>query len=120
MIKTGNISDINKKHKDWFLGTFVEEETFNTKGSNDFEVKWSKRKKGYFHPPKEKIVANKTCQSMAICVYGKFLYSFIQDSDTYQEYILKKEGDFIYWTPDINHKVEAFEDSLILTIRWYK
>jgi len=29
------------------------------------------------------------------------------------------EGDYVFWAPDIDHKVEALEDSVILNIRWY-
>lgn len=53
MIKKGSISEISKNYKEWFLGAFVEEQEFNTENSKNFEVKWSKREKGYFHPPKE-------------------------------------------------------------------
>jgi hypothetical protein len=120
MIQKGNIYNINQEYKNWFLGAFVEKDLFNTKGARDFEAKWSKREKGYVHPPKEKVIEDETCNSMVICMSGSFSYSFIQEDGTYKEYPLKDVGDFVRWSPDINHKVEALENSLILTIRWYK
>lgn len=120
MIKKGNISNINTDYKLWFLGAFVKEDEFNTEGSKNFEAKWSKRDKGYVHPPKEKTVETNSCRTMIICVYGKFLYSFLNESGGFTDYVLENEGDFVFWTPDINHKVEVLEDALIITIRWYK
>ncbi len=120
MIKNGNVSEINKNYKNWFLGKFVKEPEFSTENSRDFEVKWSVRESGYFHPPKDKVVNDDTCSSMVLCIKGKFKYSFIKESGEYEDFILESEGDFVRWTPDINHKVEVLEDAIILTIRWYK
>jgi len=120
MIKQGNISKNSEKYKNWFLGPFIVEEDFNTKNSRNFEAKWSKREAGYFHLLKENIVNDESCSSMAICVYGEFQYSFLEDDGTYKDYPLVKEGDFVFWTPDINHKVKVIKDSLFITIRWYK
>jgi hypothetical protein len=120
MIKRGNISEISKSYKDWFLGGFVGEHEFNTSNSKNFEIKWSKRNSGDFHPLKENIVSDPTCNSMAICVYGKFKYSFLDSGGEYQDYILENEGDFVMWNPDINHTVSVLEDALVLTVRWYR
>lgn len=120
MIEIGNIFDIKSKYKDWFLGVFVEETDFNTRGSRDFELKWSEKKKGDKHPMKDSVVPDSTCHSLTICVYGKLRYSFLQEDGNLADYFMKEKGDYVFWTPDINHEVEMMEDSLILTVRWYK
>lgn len=120
MIKAGHIADINVNYKEWFLGKFIKEEEFNTEESTGFEVKWSTKEKGFTFPLKEKIVENQSCKSMVILVRGKFKYSFIKGDSSFEDFTMENEGDYIFWTPDINHKIEALEDSVTLTIRWFK
>jgi len=120
MIKTGRIQNINVNYKEWFLGTFINEKEFNTSNTSHFEIKWSSQKKGDVFPLKEKTVEDKSCKSIAILIKGKFKYSFLKADSSFDEYLIKSEGDFIYWAPDINHKTESLEDSVILTIRWYQ
>ena len=119
MIKTGNISNINVNYKEWFLGKFIKESDFNTENIKNFEVKWSHKEKGYTFPLKENLVQDPYCKSMAILMRGKYKCSFLNDDGTFVDCLLENEGDYIFWAPDINHKIEALEDSVILTIRWY-
>jgi len=42
------------------------------------------------------------------------------DNGSIKDYLMSEEGDFIFWTPDINHAIEAIEDSVTLTLRWYE
>lgn len=120
MIETGKIVDINKNYKEWFLGSFINESQFNTNDTKNFEVKWSTKDKGFKFPLKDKVVEGPTCKSLVILISGKFLYSFLNDDGSFKDYLLSEQGQYIFWTPDINHKVEALEDSITLTIRWYK
>lgn len=120
MIKTGKISDLNSKYKNWILGAFVEETEFNTKNSKNFEFKWSEREAGYFHPPKETMVPNPNCKSLTLCAKGKFEYTFVNKNGEFKDVNTLSTGEYVYWEPDINHQVRVLEDSLILTIRWYE
>ena len=73
------------------------------------------------HPIKAAPIENITSQSLAVLISGKFRYGFLnKDARKMDNYILKTEGDYVFWTPDQLHETEAFEDSKILTIRWYK
>ncbi len=120
MIKYGKIKDLNSNNRGWFLGKFIENPEFNTQKSKEFEAKWSDQKKGTIFPFKKELVNNPSCKSMAILVRGKFKYRFLAESSGFDEQTLENEGDYVYWSPDINHSTEALEDSLILTIRWYE
>ena len=119
MITTGNIKDINKNYKEWFLGNFVNEKEFNTTNCKNFEAKWSIKVKGEKFPLKERVVEDSTCKSLVILLKGKFKYSFLNLDGTFSDKVLNEEGDFVYWTPDINHTIEALGDSTTITIRWY-
>ena len=120
-IEQGNINEINSEYKEWFIGDFVDPESFfNSTETKGFETKWSEKKKGDFYPIKERPVDNSTCKSMVVLISGKFRYSFLNKDNTFKDYILAKQGDYVAWSPDILHEIEALEDSVTLTIRWYK
>ena len=119
-IEEGNINEISSEYKDWFIGEFVNHESFfNSAGTKRFETKWSEKKKGDFYSVKEKPIDNSTCKSMGILISGKFRYSFLNEDNTFKDCILTKQGDYVTWSPDILHETESLEDSVTLTIRWY-
>ncbi|MCA9392407.1 hypothetical protein KC614_04395 [candidate division WWE3 bacterium] len=120
MIKTGNVKEINSNNPLWFLGGFIDDPQFNTKDSHDFEVKLHHLQAGETYPLKQSILTDPTCKSMVICVYGNFIYSFLQDDETYGDYQLDAEGEYVFWTPDTNHQVVVYKDSVALTVRWYE
>ena len=118
-IEQGKITAINH-YQDWFIGSFVNEIShFNSKNSRDFEVKWSNKKRGDYFPLKEQANPDKTCNSLVLLISGRFKYSFAL-SESIKECVLEEPGDYIFWTPDLPHSIEALEDSITLTIRWYE
>jgi len=104
----GNVEELSKETKGWFLGHFMKEDTpFKT---DDFEIKWGKHKKGL----KDVMVAsNKTAKTMAVLLKGKFLFRFPD-----KKILLKKEGDFVFYNAGVAHTWEVKEDCLLLSIRW--
>ena len=110
-IQTGHFfSTHENKYKDWIIGSFVEDNKFNSK---DFELKFQKEKKGLLRKPKK--VLNKNTTTLAIIVYGKIRMNFGK-----KDFLMEKEGDYIYWSPDAPHEFEFLEDSLVITLRWKK
>jgi len=119
-IEVGNVNEINGQYKDWFIGSFVESNSFmNSSGVKNFEAKWSEHEKGVVYPVKDKPGSDDSCKSMVILINGKFRYSFINGDNGFNDYIMVMSGDYITWTPDILHEIEALDDSVTLTIRWY-
>lgn len=116
VLQSGNISDISPFYSDWFLGDFIKNnELFNTNGTSDFRIKWSKRDKGFVSEPKnyenEEDIKDET--TICILIYGKAIIRIDN-----QEYEWTKEGDYLAFRPNITHSTEYLEDSLCLTIRF--
>ena len=109
LIKTGHFFNTTpNNYKDWVVGPFVKEEEFCTK---NFELKFQRGEQGTIRKPKK--VLNQNVHTLAIAVYGYIRMNFAKE-DIY----LKKEGDYIYWSPDAPHEFEFLEDSLVITLRW--
>jgi len=120
-IEHGHVQDRNSKYKDWFIGSFVDsDQFFNSERVNNFEVKWSEKKKGEFFPAKANPLEDKTCKSVVVLISGRFRYSFQNEDGSFKDYFLNSPGSYVAWTPDQLHEIEALEDSVTLTIRWYK
>lgn len=120
-IEHGCIQNINSKYKDWFIGSFVDSNSFfNSEGVNNFETKWSEKKKGEIFPIKNDPLENRTCKSLVLLISGKFRYSFRNEDGSFKDYLLETPGEYVAWTPDLPHEIEAIEDSVTLTIRWYR
>ena len=108
-IFSGNAKGIGEDHGQWIIGDFMKEQPELI--SNCVEVKWSKHKKGERKPEAQ---VDKKRFTVTILVYGRFKQIFPND-DT--EIIQENEGDLVYFAPEIKHKWEALEDSLMVTIR---
>ena len=108
-IKTGHFFNTHpNNYKDWVVGSFVKEKEFC---SENFELKFQRGKQGLLRKPKK--VLEKNVHTLAVAVYGYIRMNFANE-DIY----LKKEGDYIYWSPDAPHEFEFLKDSLIITLRW--
>lgn len=115
MLKQGKIEDLTKLHNGWILGDFINDPNFNTAGSYKFEIKWSTREKGYTHKSDRKIGANDNSFTLIVLISG----SLIQMIDG-QDYELKYAGDYLLYSPNQPHQVTFLNDSILITIRWYK
>ena len=102
----GNIRELAQKYGDWFLGNFVEE---NFAKTNDFEIKWVKREKGYKRPSKSDTVANQ--KTLTLLIKGKLKITLTESNE---HRVLENEGDYLFYSPTIPHTAEYLEDSLAI------
>jgi hypothetical protein len=112
-IKKGNLNSEFKKNiktRGWFIGSFLDKSSLLS--NNDLEIKWGVHKKGELY---DKIRAVKHSKSLSILIRGKIGIDF---PDLNKKIILKKEGDYLYWSEKTFHTSKILEDSLVLTIRW--
>jgi hypothetical protein len=100
--------DRNERH--WLLGHFMEEST-GLRKDNRIEVMWSSRKAG---DTKEGWTKSTKATTLCILIKGKFSNTF----PGVGECILEKEGDYLIYGPETPHSWYAYEDSLLITIRW--
>jgi len=108
-IQTGHLFDTHaNNYKDWVIGPFVKEKDFS---SENFEVKFQRGKKGLIREPKK--VLNENVKTLAVAIYGNIRINFGEE-----DIHMKKEGDYIYWSPDRPHEFEFIEDGLVISIRW--
>ena len=83
-VLTGHFFSTHKnKYKDWIIGSFVEDNKFNSK---NFELKFQKEKKGLLRKPKKVLKKNTT--TIAIIVYGKIRMNIGK-----KDFLMEKEGD---------------------------
>ena len=50
---------------------------------------------------------------MSILIRGKYELNFGKET-----VMLEKEGDYLFFTPNMAHHMLAHEDSVVLTVRW--
>jgi hypothetical protein len=80
--------------------------------TNSVYVKWVRLKKG-----QEKAAPSfePTANTLGVLISGKIAQNFPTEDKTI---ILQKQGDYIYFGPNVPHTWSAIEDCLILTVRW--
>ena len=106
----GNVRELTTKYGDWFVGSFVEE---NFAKTNDFEIKWVKREKGYKKPNKTGGIPNQ--KTLTLLIKGKLKITLTESNECC---VLENEGDYLFYSPTVPHTAEYLEDSLALIIRW--
>ena len=93
----------------WFVGASISE-SLGLRHTSDVELKWSAVKKDDAHPS---WVIETARTTVAILISGKYEILFRD-----QAKILAKQGDFVMWGKDRDHRGRALEDSVVLTVRW--
>ena len=111
VFEKGNLDDISRKG--WVVGQFAQH-PFHT---DHVEVKWAQETKGIVSAEWRLC---KTSRTLSVLVSGKFKIEF-QDGHK-ETVILNTPGDFVLFGPDemsnVQHRSEALEDSIFVTIRW--
>jgi hypothetical protein len=108
-IQHGNAIEEGDQTRGWFVGAFIESQGLQK--NNSVEIKWANHPKGERHTSKA-MPGNAT--TLGMLVHGCYKINF----DNGEEVILKKEGDYAIWNPNIGHSNEALEDTLFITVRW--
>ena len=104
---SGNVSDVSKNTRGWFLGHFMPGEE-NPLHTEDVELK------GYTHAKGEtrhEWAPGNPVRTLNILIRGHFVLLFPD-----QEVPLEKEGDFVIFGPGVPHSFRCEEESLVLTV----
>lgn len=107
-IRTGNTNVDAIETRQWLVGSFMPEG--DLRNTEHVEVKWGNHPKG---DKREEWVTGETRTTIAILIAGKFALEFPD-----QKVELLKQGDYAMWGPGTNHRWEALENTVFLTIRW--
>ena len=105
----GNVSEASKDTRGWFVGHFMPGEE-NPLRTEELEVKWYTHAKG---ETRAQWAPGNPVKTINILIRGHFVLLFPN-----QEIALEKEGDFVFFGPDVPHSYRAVEESLVLTVRW--
>lgn len=102
----GNAID-DRDEKGWFFGHFVQECSPNH--STDIELKFADHKAGDAQPEWQKSVGS----SIGILITGEMHVAFRNGVAK-----LHRQGDYVHWAPNVEHRWRAVLPTRILTIRW--
>lgn len=116
-VSQGNANDPKGKNG-WFVGFFVNNDSFRK--TSNVELKWKNHqpcKHGQSIEDKP-LEGNHSSKTMSILIQGSFRFQFVQDK-TIEEVILRNQGDYVIWLPNIDHRGCALKaDTVMLTLRW--
>lgn len=107
-LRIGNVNVDGSATRQWIVGSFMPEN--DIRNTEHVEVKWGNHAKG---DAREEWAKDETRTTLAILISGRFALEF---PDNTVELI--KQGDFVMWGSGTDHRWEAKEDSVFLTIRW--
>lgn len=107
MIKKGNANVDGEAYRQWIVGAFMPNGELNK--TDDVEIKWGTPSKGF---ARDWVAADKST-TISILVSGRFVIEFRDEKAE-----LQNQGDYVIWGPGTDHRAEALEDSVIVTVRW--
>ncbi|GAB4237452.1 MAG: hypothetical protein Kow00121_64510 [Elainellaceae cyanobacterium] len=108
-IVVGNALTDGKEYRGWFMGHFVSPEA-DPRSTSAIEVKWVCHQQG---DRRDTWTTGTKATSLSILVSGRFRLDFAERS-----VLLAQQGDYVLWTPRVEHSWEAEADSVILTVRF--
>lgn len=103
----GNAKDDGKETRGWIIGDFI---PHGIRHSEKLEVKYGVHLKG---ESRSDWVTGEQRTSLFILQTGRLAMNF-RDRDV----ILEQPGDYVMWGPDTDHRWEALDDSIGITVRW--
>ena len=113
MIESGNIDEKENGQRGWFFGRLPDRELPYPWNNKHMSMKWWEAPGGSKKDGEP--TAEEEDKTITILVRGKHRLFF---PDTNEEFILSKEGDYVFWEPGIRHTWEALDDNLTITFRW--
>ncbi|MEU5565331.1 signal peptidase I [Micromonospora musae] len=112
-VSTGNAGDRQfDAHRGWFIGPYWAQDA-GLRSTKDIEVKWSSHIAGAERAP---AAAYQNFVSLAVLVTGTFHFSF--PGEALDEVLLREQGDYVIYGPEVPHSWKAMEDSIVITVRW--
>lgn len=106
-IATGNAALDTTTTRGWLVGHFIDG---GLRHDYDVEIKWGVHKAG---EARTDWVINEVRSTITILISGKIEIEFRDQTVT-----LEKQGDYVMWGFDTDHKWRMLEDSTVITIRW--
>jgi cupin superfamily acireductone dioxygenase involved in methionine salvage len=111
LVATGNA--IKDGNRGWFVGQFIPPSA-GLAHQEVLEIKWHQHPKG---DRRQGFARSLNATTIAILVNGLFV-THVRMSDGMHEIVLDKPGDYIAFAPGLDHRWEALEDSLVITVRF--
>jgi hypothetical protein len=105
----GNAAHDGQDTRGWILGHFIEPDD-SIRSTQDVEVKWGIHPAGDKRPEWTKDDQRTT---LVLLISGHFVVSLTDGTAE-----LRQQGDYVMWGPGIDHSWEAYEDSVVMTVRW--
>lgn len=106
---SGNANDDAPNNRGWLLGHFIRP-TDDIRCTTDAEIKWG------IHPAGDDRgtwTSDDQRTTMVLLVSGRFEVKLTEGSE-----VLGQQGDYLVWGPGVDHSWHAFEDSVVVTVRW--
>jgi mannose-6-phosphate isomerase-like protein (cupin superfamily) len=107
----GNAAKDGAKYRGWIVGHFIDSEEGPERSTKDLEVKWG------VHPSGEARTdwtVGERRSTLLLLVEGRFKL----DLSTGDSVTLDRQGDYVTWGPGTEHRWQAEEDSVVVTVRW--
>jgi hypothetical protein len=111
-IRTGNVYCKPNGDRGWIMGNFPNRPLPYPFSNKQFEIKWAEQEKG---EKKSGAKSDGRRQTLTILVRGKHSVEF---PESQKRFLLKREGDYVFFEPGVLHSWEAIQDNLTITIRW--
>jgi hypothetical protein len=111
--QTGNAAVDSASYRGWLVGHFVDGTDSPIRRSDDVEIKWGVHSAG---ESREEWVRGEVRTCVVLLVSGRFRIRFSDEPD--DEVLLTKQGDYVTWGPNVDHRWTAEDDSVVVTVRW--
>lgn len=105
----GNALSDGKESRGWIVGSFMDPAS-GLRHNDDVEIKWGNHQKGQ---ARLEWVTSEVRTTICILVSGRFELAFRD-----RTLCLCKPGDYVMWSEGVDHRWEALEDSVTVTVRW--
>ena len=106
-IYSGNAEIDGSDTRGWIAGSFIPE---GLRHSDNVEIKWGIHSAG---EARDEWVIGEQRTTICMLISGKFVVQFRG-----KEALLEKPGDYVMWGEGTDHKWQAQEDSVVMTVRW--
>ncbi len=112
LIYSGNVL-VDRDHKQWLMGCFRSPD--DPLYDDAVEVKWATYSKG---ETRKQITEIEHCSTLSILLEGAIKITFYLPDGSKRETSLGKSGEFVLSRPGVRHTWEAYEDCVIIAVRW--
>jgi D-lyxose ketol-isomerase len=108
---TGNAAEDGAQYRGWILGHFINANESPERSTKDLEVLWG------IHPTgdaRNEWTTGEQRTTLLLLVQGRFRL----DLSTGDSVTLERQGDYVTWGPGIEHRWQAEDEAVVVTVRW--